>query len=67
MIKMFEFLLESSPVIALLIGIVFYVLNLKIKHLESGQNDLKEDIKEIRKLLFEGAGTTIKKVSKNGN
>ena len=66
MIKMFEFFLESSPVIAL-IGIVFYVLNLKIKHLESGQNDLKEDIKEIRKLLFEGVGTTIKKVSKNGN
>ena len=64
MIKIFEFLLESSPVVAL-IGVVFYVLNLKIKHLEDGQNDLKADIKEIRKLLFAGVGTTIKKVSRN--
>ena len=66
MIKIFEFLLQSSPVVAL-IFIVYILLDLKIKHLKDGQNDLKSEIKEIRTLLFAGAGTTIKKVSKNGN
>ncbi|MCZ0932093.1 MAG: hypothetical protein OXJ52_02955 [Oligoflexia bacterium] len=67
MIKILEFLLQSSPVVAL-VFVVYILLDLKIKHLkEDGQNDLKAEIKEIRTVLFAGAGTTIKKVSKNGN
>ena len=68
MLTILQFLSESTPILTVIaVGMIFYILNLKINNLKDGQRDLKEDIKEVKGVLFTNKTTIIKKVSKDEN